>query len=144
MVEVTFLHHLLEERCAPVLRGDGPFDIAVNQATLALEVTLRCSAEYKGKETGANLVSAVLNGDPRRALLRISHDAAEQEGFANLCRGVMQYYRNPTHHDLRDISLQEATTVCLMIDQLLRKIPDLAYNRALDYLAAFNDQIGEE
>lgn len=111
----------LGQRCTPILDGEGPYDIAVNQATLVLEFSLRQHAKYVGKATGPALVSAVLNGDPDKALIKISTDAAEQEGFANLCRGLMQFYRNPTHHDIRHIQREEALAVCLLIDQLISK-----------------------
>jgi hypothetical protein len=119
--EVAFLNDLLGERCTPTLAGAGPYDIAVNQATLVLEVSLRKRARYSGRATGPNLVSAILNGDPTKALIKVSDDAAEQEGFANLCRGLMQFYRNPTHHDIRHVSREEALAVCLLIDQLIMK-----------------------
>ncbi len=86
-----------------------------------LEFSLRQHANYAGKATGPALVSAVLNGDPDKALIKVSSDAAEQEGFANLCRGLMRFYRNPTHHDIRHIQREEALAVCLLIDQLISK-----------------------
>ncbi len=88
---------------------------------MILEVSLRRHAGYTGRATGPGLVSAILNGDPSKALIKVSEDAAEQEGFANLCRGLMQFYRNPTHHDIRRISREEALAVCLLIDQLIMK-----------------------
>jgi hypothetical protein len=115
----TFRTDLLRERCAPILQGPGPFDIAVNQATLVLEFSLRDKASYTGPEVGAKLVSAVLNG--ANPPIRISSDAGEQEGFAHLCRGIMQFYRNPTHHDIRSVNREEALAVCLLIDQLIMK-----------------------
>lgn len=121
MAEWFFMSQPLGERCGPILDGDGPFDVAVNQATQVLEHSLRRRANFAGRETGANLVSALVNNDPKKALVAISSDASEQEGFANLCRGIMQFYRNPTHHDIRFISREEALAVGLLIDQLLRR-----------------------
>ena len=55
----------------------------------------------------------------RRSLLRVSDDPAEQQGFANLCRGVMEFLRNSSHHTFRPISREDAAKVCVMVDYLL-------------------------
>lgn len=122
---------MLCERCVPLLEGPGPYDVAVNQATQVLECALRSEAEHAGRETGQALVSAVINGNPYQAQLMISLNHAEQEGFANLCRGIMQYYRNPTHHDMRNIDKNEALAVCALIDQIIQKVEQASLARKI-------------
>jgi hypothetical protein len=109
------------------LRGrvEGPlgaaenFDVAINQATQVLEVRLKKLGGYAGKETGASLVSKILNNDPTLAILRVSDNASEQEGFANICRGTMQFLRNASHHHFKEVSKEDAYKVCVLIDYLL-------------------------
>lgn len=106
-----------------LLRGDH-LDQVVNQATQVLEVRLRTLSGHTGKEVGAALVSKVLPSDPKVGSLRVSDDPAEQEGFANLCRGVMQFLRNSAHHHFKPTSREDAERVCVMIDYLLGVLAD--------------------
>jgi hypothetical protein len=110
----------LRSRAVSLLdREEEHFDRVVNQATQVLEVRIRTIARYQGKETGPGLVSKVLNNDPTLALLRVSDDPAEQQGFANLCRGVMEFLRNSSHHTFKVTSRDDAAKVCVMVDYLL-------------------------
>lgn len=110
----------LRSRAVTLLdREEEHFDRVVNQATQVLEVRIKTMAGYRGKETGPALVSKVLNNDPALALLRVSDDPAEQQGFANLCRGMMEFLRNSSHHTFKVISRDDAAKVCVMVDYLL-------------------------
>lgn len=109
----------LRSRAVSLLSRGEYFDQVVNQATQVLEVRLRTLSGHPGKETGPALVSKVLPGDPKHAPLRVSDDPAEQEGFANICRGVMQYLRNSAHHHFKATSREDAERVCVTIDYLL-------------------------
>ncbi|MES0384632.1 MAG: TIGR02391 family protein [Hyphomicrobium sp.] len=67
------------------------------------------------------MVNQVIKGDPSATLLRISDDKNEQDGYANILRGIVGAYRNPTHHHLLDhITREEALKVCAFIDRLLK------------------------
>ncbi len=110
----------LRSRAVTLLdREEEHFDRVVNQATQVLEVRIKTISGYQGKETGPGLVSKVHNNDPTLALLRVSDDPAEQQGFANLCRGVMEFLRNGSHHTFKAISRDDASKVCVMVDYLL-------------------------
>jgi hypothetical protein len=109
----------LRARVETLLAGSENHDTAINQATQVLEVRLKTLSGFSGRDTGPGLVSKVLNNDPALALLRVSDDPSEQEGFANLCRGVMQFLRNAHHHHFKKVSKEDAYKVCILVDYIL-------------------------
>jgi len=112
----------LQSRCGDLLTSKGPFDRAINQATQVLEHRIRTRAE-RGRDRlqGLQLINEVLTGAKTRgATLKISDDRDEQEGFAELCRGMVRVFRNETHHRLSEAyDREEALKVCAFIDNLL-------------------------
>jgi len=113
----------LRDRCSDLLTAQGKFDRAVNQATQVLEDRIRTKSGNQESKTGAPLVNTVLKSDPSETILKVSDDGGEQEGFANICRGIMQGFRNQTHHRLSDNFTREyALKFCGFVDNLLQII----------------------
>ncbi len=107
----------LKDRCADTLKGARKFDRAVNQATLVLEARLRkISGAGKGPKAPA-LAAKVLH--PDSGMLRLSEDRDVQEGYFTVCRGLFEVFRNPTHHDLVELSCQDAISICAFVNAFL-------------------------
>lgn len=127
IVEIGTLYNairdpVLKERCADVLSGKGPFDRAINQATLVLEDRLRTIGNG-GDKVGAPLVSYVLANEQAKSRVQIKGSAEEHEGIGHICRGLVLAFRNPTHHKVADsYSREDALKVCAFIDTLLSVI----------------------
>ena len=120
----------LQERCGDLILGDGPFDRVINQATLVLEDRLRNRAGLDRSHYGPGLVSAAVKSDPAEALIVFSSIKAEQEGYANILRGLMQALRNETHHTVADnFSREDALSICGFIDRILRLIDQSVVNK---------------
>ena len=121
----------LKSRCADLLSAPGNFDRVINQATQVLEDRIRTKAGGAGEGlVGAPLVNQVVKGDPKSTVLKFSDDKNEQDGYANILRGIVGAYRNPTHHHVLDhITREDALKVCAFIDGLLKVIDGAAVNK---------------
>lgn len=120
----------LQDRCADLIIGKGPFDRVINQATLVLEDRLRNRAGLDRSQYGAGLVNAVVKSDPSDSVIVFSTVRAEQEGYANILRGLMQALRNETHHTVGDsFSREDALSICGFIDRILRLIDQSVINK---------------
>lgn len=110
----------LRDRCLDLLEADSKYDRVINQATQVLEDRVRTKAKLTDRLEGVRLINATLNPDPSKTVLKVSNDPDEQQGFCDMCRGIMLAFRNPTHHYLTDkITREEAFKVCAFIDTLL-------------------------
>jgi uncharacterized protein (TIGR02391 family) len=120
----------LKSRCADLLSAPGNFDRVINQATQVLEDRIRTKAGPAGANlVGAPLVNQVVKSDPRSTVLKFSDDKNEQEGYANILRGIVGAYRNPTHHHVLDhIAREDALKVCAFIDGLLKVVDGATVN----------------
>jgi Protein of unknown function (Hypoth_ymh) len=113
----------LQDRCGDLILASGAFDRAINQATLVLEDRIRTRAALERTLVGPNLVNAAIKADPNESLIVFSDVRSEQEGYANIIRGLMQALRNETHHTLVDsFSREDALSICGFIDRILRLI----------------------
>lgn len=124
------IHDLeLQERCGDLLTGSGPFDRVINQATLVLEDRLRRRANLGRDLYGPGLVNAAVKSDPTQSKIVMSLIPSEQEGYANIIRGLMLALRNETHHTVVDtFTREDALSVCGFIDRILRLIDQSGTN----------------
>ena len=118
-IPVLLLDGELRERCADMLRRPRNFDRSVAQATTVLEARIRTKSGMEGL-SAVPLVNRALNPDPDKAILVVSTKKEEQEGFYSLCKGIMLWFRNRTHHHLdAKLTREEALRICAFIDLLL-------------------------
>lgn len=116
----------LRDRCLDLLGANSKFDRVINQASQVLEDRIRLKAQVKGL-IGVQLVNKALNPDPNKTIIKISTELEEQQGFCDICRGIMLTFRNSSHHTLTDkISREEAFKFCAFIDTLLSLIENAA------------------
>jgi uncharacterized protein (TIGR02391 family) len=116
-------------RCSDILNSQNNFDIVINQATLVLEDRIRKRANLDSSSYGTNLINAAINPDLSKTILKISDDKEVHEGTAHICRGIMQAFRNPTHHRISSYSKEEALKVCAFIDNILQLLDDAEYTK---------------
>lgn len=125
IVEIGSAYNLIQDdelksRCSDLLSAATHFDRVINQATQVLEERVRRRAPSLGDLTGVALVNRAIRSDPTESQIRFSENPSEQEGYANLFRGVVGAFRNPSHHRfLENVSREQALQVCAFIDNLL-------------------------
>lgn len=111
----------LRSRCKDLLEAEDHFDRAITQATLILEDRLRKITGSADELIGTSLVNRVISGDSAKSMIVFSAVPAEQQGFADLMRGLVGVYRNPFHHRLiAGVSRAQAYVACLWVDEMLR------------------------
>lgn len=113
----------LKDRCQDLLLASSKFDRAINQATLVLEDRIRKKSLPPRRLEGVKLVNHAFNGDLSKTILKASNDPDEQQGFADIFRGMMLAFRNKTHHYVIDtFTREEALRIVSFIDVLLRAV----------------------
>ncbi len=124
-VEIGSVYNLirdpeLKSRCADLLSAIDHFDRVINQATQVLEDRVRKKMPSLENMTGTPLVGKAINPEPGKSLIVFSDNASEQEGYANLFKGLMGAFRNPSHHKFLDtVTREQALQICAFIDNML-------------------------
>lgn len=122
--EVPIVDVELRGRCIDLLSGENSFDRAVSQATLVLESRLRDLGGEPSTTVGVALVNKLINADPNKSLVVFSGHNSEQQGFADLVRGVFGVYRNPGAHRIIEYELIEAVRACILVDSILKMLAE--------------------
>lgn len=121
---------VLQERCGDLIMADNHFDRVINQATLVLEDRIRMRSGLEKTLVGSNLVNAAIRADPNDSIIVFSDIRSEQEGYANIVRGLMQALRNETHHTVVDtFTREDSLSICGFIDRILRLIDSSAVRK---------------
>jgi uncharacterized protein (TIGR02391 family) len=96
------------------------FDVAVFQATKAVEVAVREAAELDSGDIGVKLMRKAFDVE-NGALTDLTAERSERQALSDLFAGAIGTYKNPHSH--RDVDLNdpvEATEIVMMANQLLR------------------------
>jgi len=109
-------------RCRDLILARKHYDRVVREATTVLDDRLKTSAGISHMNP-VDLVGKALNPDPGKAVVVVSTEKAEQQGFFNICSGVMLAFRNKAHHSLSDAFTQaDVLKFCGFVDALLAVI----------------------
>ncbi|HVA17122.1 MAG TPA: TIGR02391 family protein [Candidatus Dormibacteraeota bacterium] len=112
----------LHDRCRDLILARRHYDRVVREATTVLDDRLKTVSGISNMNPSA-LVGKALAPDPAKAVIIISHEKDEQEGFFYTCKGVMQTFRNKAHHTLSNAFTQaDALKFCGFIDTILAVI----------------------
>lgn len=112
----------LHDRCRDLILARRHHDRVVREATTVLDDRLKSVSGISHMNPSA-LVGKALAPDPSKAVIIISKDKDEQEGFFYTCKGVMQTFRNRAHHTLSNSFTQaDALKFCGFIDTILALI----------------------
>jgi hypothetical protein len=87
----------LKSRCEDLLKRPRHFDRVFREATTVLETRIKSLSGITKKMHPSDLVSRVINPDPTKAILVLSEDKSEQEGFHGICKGTILGFRDPLH-----------------------------------------------
>jgi len=66
------------------------------------------------------LIGKVIAPNPTLAILVVSSEPSEQEGFFKICSGIEAAFRNRTHHEVSNrLTRNDAIKFCGFVDSLL-------------------------
>lgn len=119
----------LRGRCRDLLLAKTHYDRVVREATTVLDDRLKTVSGISNMNPG-DLVGKALNPDPSKAVVVVSNEKSEQQGFFYICNGVMLAFRNKAHHSLSDAFTQpDALKFCGFVDALLAVIGKAAIHQ---------------
>lgn len=113
----------LRDRCGDLLTANGHFDRVISQASLVLEDRVRRKSGFDRSLYGTGLINAAIKANPSESPIVFSTTPSEQEGYANIVRGLMLALRNETNHNImHGFTREDALSICGFIDRILRLI----------------------
>ncbi|MBI4137484.1 hypothetical protein HY469_05485 [Candidatus Roizmanbacteria bacterium] len=110
----------LRDRCADLIKRPRNHDRVFREATTILEHRIKTLSGITQKMNPQPLIGKAVAPDPKRAILVVSSDHSEQEGFFKVCSGIEAAFRNRTHHEISNkLTRYDAIKFCGFIDSLL-------------------------
>lgn len=112
----------LRDRCKDLVLARRHYDRVLREATTVLDNRIKKVSGISHMNPSA-LVGKALAPDPAKAVIIVSAEKDEQEGFFYICKGVMQAFRNKAHHTLSNAFTQaDALKFCGFVDIILAVI----------------------
>ncbi len=110
----------LRDRCADLIKRTRNHDRVFREATTVLEHRIKSLSGITQKMNPQALIGKVIAPNPNRAILVLSDDSGEQEGFYKICAGIEAAFRNRTHHEVSNkFTRNDAIKFCGFVDSLL-------------------------
>lgn len=108
----------LRARVTDLLKAKGKFDRVFRESTTVLDHRIKSLTGLKGRPS--DMIPRAINPEPKKAVLEISNEPSQQEGFFNIHKGIFLAFRNATHHELTDkFTREDALKFCGFVDLLL-------------------------
>ena len=115
----------LKDRCSDLIKRPRNHDRVFREATTVLEHRIKSLSNITQRLNPQPLISKAISPDPTRAILVVSSEPSEQEGFYKICSGIEATFRNRTHHEISDkMTRYDAIKFCSFIDSLLQILGD--------------------
>ncbi len=110
----------LRDRCADLIKRPRNHDRVFREATTLLEHRIKTLSGITQRMNPQALIGKVIAPNPTLAILVVSSEPSEQEGFFKICSGIEAAFRNRTHHEVSNrLTRNDAIKFCGFVDSLL-------------------------